>query len=139
MNMRVILLFFCLLAVGFGQTVTNGGMETNVFNRNTNERVYTEYYDDEQIKIKMIRHVKGRMNHGPYKDFYESGAKRTDATYKNGKFHGLYTFYYENGQIYVQVNYKRGNINGDVSFFDDQGQLIEVVKYKNGKPINEGK
>ena len=51
MNMRVILLFFCLLAVGFGQTVTNGGMETNVFNRNTNERVYTEYYDDEQIKI----------------------------------------------------------------------------------------
>jgi antitoxin component YwqK of YwqJK toxin-antitoxin module len=114
-------------------------METNVFNRNTNERVYTEYYDDEQIKIKMIRHIKGRMNHGPYKDFYESGAKRTDATYKNGKFHGLYTFYHENGQIYVQVNYKRGNINGDVSFFDDQGQLIEVVKYKNGKPINEGK
>ena len=137
--MKKLIFLIFIISISYGQTVTNGGMETNVFNRNTNERVYTEYYDDEQIKIKMIRLVKGRMNHGPYKDFYESGAKRTDATYKNGKFHGLYTFYHENGQIYVQVNYKRGNINGDVSFFDDQGQLIEIVKYKNGKPINEGK
>ena len=39
----------------------------------------------------MIRTVKGRMNHGPYKDFYESGAKRTVANYRNGKFDGLYT------------------------------------------------
>ena len=139
MNIKAIILFLSLATIGFGQTVTNGGMETNVFNRNTGERIYTEYYDDEQIKIKMIRHVKGRMNHGPYKDFYESGAKRTDATYKNGKFHGPYTLYHENGQIYVQVEYKRGNINGVVSFFDDQGQLIEKVKYKNGKPIMEGK
>jgi len=139
MNIKAIILFLSLSTIGFGQTVTNGGMETNVFNRNTGERIYTEYYDDEQIKIKMIRHVIGRMNHGPYKDFYESGAKRTDATYKNGKFHGPYTFYHENGQIYVQVEYKRGNINGVVSFFDDQGQLIEKVKYKNGKPIKEGK
>ena len=139
MNIKAIILFLSLATIGSGQTVTNGGMETNVFNRNTGERIYTEYYDDEQIKIKMIRHVKGRMNHGPYKDFYESGAKRTDATYKNGKFHGPYTFYHENGQIYVQVEYKRGNINGVVSFFDDQGQLIEKVKYKNGKPIKEGK
>ena len=77
----------------------------------------------------MIRTVKGRMNHGPYKDFYESGALRTEANYR-GKFDGLYTFYHENGQIYVQVEYKRGNLNGDVSFFNDQGQLIEMIKYK---------
>ena len=83
--------------------------------------------------------VKGRMNHGPYKDFYESGVIRTEANYRNGKFDGMYTFYHENGQIYVQVEYKRGNLNGDISFFDDIGQLIEVVKYKNGKPINKGK
>ena len=124
-----------MIAISYGQTVTNGGFETNVFNRNTGERIYTEYYDEKQVRIKMIRTVKGRMNHGPYKDFYESGALRTEANYRNGKFDGLYTFYHEN----VQVEYKRGNLNGDVSFFDDQGQLIEMIKYKNGKPVNEGK
>ena len=134
------LIYSCFfLAFTFGQEVTNGGFESNVFNRNTGERIYTEYYDEKQVRIKMIRTVKGRMNHGPYKDFYESGAKRTVANYRNGKFDGLYTFYHENGQIYVQVDYKRGNLNGDVSFFDDIGQLIEIVKYKNGKPINKGK
>ncbi len=137
--MRKIILLFFFLAISYGQEVTNGGFETNVFNRNTGQRIYTEYYDEKQVRIKMIRTVKGRMNHGPYKDFYESGAMRTEANYRNGKFDGLYTFYHENGQIYVQVEYKRGNLNGEVSFYDDLGQLIEVVKYKNGKPINKGK
>ena len=71
----------------------------------------------------MIRHVKGRMNHGPYKDFYESGSIRTDATYKNGKFHGPYTFYHENGQVYLKVENKRGSINGNVSFLNRDWRL----------------
>ena len=57
------------LAFMYGQEVTNGGFETNVFNRNTGQRIYTEYYDDKQVRVKMIRTVKGRMNHGPYKEF----------------------------------------------------------------------
>ena len=136
--MKKLIFLICMIAICYGQTVTNGGFETNVFNRMTGERIYTEYYDEKQVRIKMIRTVKGRMNHGPYKDFYESGALRTEANYRNGKFDGLYTFYHENGEIYVQVEYKRGNLNGDVSFFDDKGQLVEMIKYKNGKPINEG-
>ena len=63
------LIYSCsFLAFTFGQEVTNGGFESNVFNRNTGERIYTEYYDEKQVRIKMIRTVKGRMNHGPYKD-----------------------------------------------------------------------
>jgi antitoxin component YwqK of YwqJK toxin-antitoxin module len=104
--MKKLIFLICLSAISYGQTVTNGGFETNVFNRNTGERIYTEYYDEKQVRVKMIRTVKGRMNHGPYKDFYESGALRTEANYRNGKFDGLYTFYHENGQIYVQVEYK---------------------------------
>ena len=92
--MKKLILLICMIAISYGQTVTNGGFETNVFNRNTGERIYTEYYDEKQVRIKMIRTVKGRMNHGPYKDFYESGALRTEANYRNGKFDGLYTFYH---------------------------------------------
>ena len=125
---------FILISTAHSQAATSNGLESNLFHRNTELRTYTEYYDDKQINIKMIRSVKGRMNHGPYKDFYESGQIRTDANYRNGKFHGPYTFYHENGKIYVQVEYKKGNLNGDVSFFDEAGKLIEVVKYKNGKP-----
>ena len=72
--MKKLIFLICMIAISYGQTVTNGGFETNVFNRNTGERIYTEYYDEKQVRIKMIRTVKGRMNHGPYKDFYESGA-----------------------------------------------------------------
>ena len=43
----------------YGQEVTNGGFESNVLNRNTGERIYTEYYDEKQVRIKMIRTVKG--------------------------------------------------------------------------------
>tara|TARA_Y100001936_G_scaffold25855_1_gene23872 strand:- start:392 stop:802 length:411 start_codon:yes stop_codon:yes gene_type:complete len=118
-----------------GQTATSNGLEFNAFHRNTDTRTYTEYYDDKQINIKMIRTVKGRMNHGPYKDFYESGQIRTDANYYNGEFHGPYTFYHENGKVYVQVEYKKGNLSGDVAFYDENGKLIETIKYKNGKPI----
>ena len=44
--MRKIILLFCFLAISYGQEVTNGGFETNVFNRNTGLRIYTEYYDE---------------------------------------------------------------------------------------------
>ena len=70
------------LAFIHGQEVTNGGFETNVFNRNTGQRIYTEYYDEKQVRIKMIRTVKGRMNHGPYKDclLYTSPSPRDLST-----------------------------------------------------------
>ena len=48
----------CMIAI-MDKLVTNGGFETNVFNRNTGERIYTEYYDEKQVRIKMIRTVKG--------------------------------------------------------------------------------
>ena len=38
-NEKLILLI-CMIAISYGQTVTNGGFETNVFNRNTGERIY---------------------------------------------------------------------------------------------------
>ena len=41
--MRKIILLFFFLAISYGQEVTNGGFETNVFNRNTGQRIYTEY------------------------------------------------------------------------------------------------
>ena len=56
----------------YGQEVTNGGFETNVFDRNTDK----EFIQNTMMinKNKMIR-TKGRMNHGPYKDFMKVSYK----------------------------------------------------------------
>jgi len=91
---------------------------------------------------------------GKVEDFYANGQKRSEATYKNGKYHGLLSLWYENGQMREEGNYKDGkkvstvvwNLNGErcpltnlkdgngvVARYRNNGQKAYEANYKDGK------
>ena len=134
------ILIFSMLFLSFlysQQQMSSEGTVFGTLNNNTETRIIKEYYDDHNISIKIERTVKGNMNHGIYKDYYENGQIRTDATYKNGALDGSYTFYHENGEIYVQVNYRKGDLDGLITFYKPNGKVLEKVVYKDGDPVKK--
>ena len=44
--------------------------------------------------------------------YYESGKKKGEITYKNGKPDGKFTYWYENGQLRLESYYKEGKKDG---------------------------
>ena len=137
MNKILIFLMFFLSCLYSQQQMSSEGTVFGTLNNNTETRIIKEYYDDHNISIKIERTVKGNMNHGIYKDYYENGQIRTDATYKNGALDGSYTFYHENGEIYVQVNYRKGDLDGLITFYKPNGKVLEKVVYKDGDPVKK--
>jgi antitoxin component YwqK of YwqJK toxin-antitoxin module len=137
MNKILISVFFSLSVIYAQQMLSSEGTVFGTLNNNTETRIIKEYYDDLNISIKMERTVKGNMNHGIYRDYYETGELRTDANYHNGELDGSYTAYHKNGQIYVQVNYKKGDLDGVVTFYEPDGTIIEETTYKNGTPVKK--
>ena len=137
MNKILIFLMLFLSCLYSQQQMSSEGTVFGTLNNNTETRIIKEYYDDHNISIKIERTVKGNMNHGIYKDYYENGQIRTDATYKNGALDGSYTFYHENGEIYVQVNYRKGDLDGLITFYKPNGKVLEKVVYKDGDPVKK--
>ena len=136
MNKILILPFFFLSFV-YSQQISSEGAVFGTLNNNTETRIIKEYYDDLNINIKIERTVKGNMNHGIYRDYYESGQIRTDANYDNGALDGSYSFYHENGNVYVEVIYDKGDLDGLITFYKPNGKVLEKVMYKNGTPVKK--
>ena len=136
MNKILIFLMFFLSCL-YSQQMSSEGTVFGTLNNNTETRIIKEYYDDHNISIKIERTVKGNMNHGIYRDYYENGQIRTDATYKNGALDGSYTFYHDNGEIYVQVDYRKGDLDGLITFYKPNGKVLEKVLYKDGVPVKK--
>ena len=128
---------FFSLSFLFSQQISSEGAVFGTLNNNTETRIIKEYYDELNIYIKIERTVKGNMNHGIYRDYYENGTLRTDASYFNGDLDGQYTFYHENGEVYVEVVYKKGDLDGLITFYKPNGKVLEKVMYKNGTPVKK--
>ena len=54
-------------------------------------------------------------------DYYESGEKKSEVHFKNGKLDGLRSEWYENGQKSSEQNYKDGKENGLATWWDVDG------------------
>ena len=137
MNRILISSMFFLSCLYSQQQMSSEGTVFGTLNNNTEIRIIKEDYDDHNISIKIERTVKGNMNHGIYRDYYENGQIRTDATYKNGALDGSYTFYHDNGEIYVQVDYRKGDLDGLITFYKPNGKVLEKVLYKDGVPVKK--
>ena len=134
---RILISSMFFLSCLYSQQMSSEGTVFGTLNNNTEIRIIKEYYDDHNISIKIERTVKGNMNHGIYRDYYENGQIRTDATYKNGALDGSYIFYHENGEIYVQVDYKKGDLDGLITFYKPNGKVLKKVLYKDGAPVKK--
>ena len=134
---KILILPFFFLSFLYSQQTSSEGAVFGTLNNNTETRIIQEYYDDLNINIKIERTVKGNMNHGIYRDYYESGQIRTDANYDNGALDGSYSFYHENGNVYVEVIYDKGDLDGLITFYKPNGKVLEKVMYKNGTPVKK--
>ena len=74
---------------------------------------------------------------GKKTNYYRSGKKQLEGTYKDGKIDGLSTEWYENGQKSTEKTYKDGKIDGLSTEWFNNGQKKWEETYKDGKSISK--
>lgn len=72
--------------------------------------------------------------HGPWAEYYESGEKKIEGHYVNGKKDSIEKWYYKNGALLQQFQYKNGERHGYWSRWDYAGNKCLEGTYDNGKP-----
>ena len=73
---------------------------------------------------------------GPYVEYYESGKKRLESHYKDGKPDGLWTDWRENGQKRDETHYKNGELDGLSTSWNKDGNKTKEIHYKNGNEVS---
>ncbi len=71
--------------------------------------------------------------------WYDNGQKKSDLTYKDGRFDGTLKWWYEDGQIQGIIHYKNNRKDGSMEGWYSNGQKREEVLYKEGNLISERK
>lgn len=100
----------------------------------------------EEIKILSSNELEVRRNkayiiksnipfNGMLIDYYDSGQKQTEITYKNGLKNGVETSWYKNGRKISTVEYQNGLKERDMTYYDIDGSVIGQYSYKNDKLI----
>lgn len=73
------------------------------------------------------------VNDGTYIEYYPSGEKYTEGTYKMGVFHGDWSYWFPNGQLCKTVGFKDGRPDGQWDVFNQEGVRTSSKSYKDGK------
>lgn len=81
-------------------------------------------------KLQMAGKVINGKRQGVWSSWYESGAKNSEAGFRNDMFDGPYQVWYENGKLRMQGQHKSDKQVGIWYFFDEQtGDTIKVVDF----------
>lgn len=91
--------------------------------------------DGEPIKSEEIEYKDGKKD-GIWKQYYESGKIKLNATYSNDLVEGLWTYYFESGKIYITGKYIKSLKEGIWYYFEENGKKTEI-EYVNGIPKNK--
>ena len=84
---------------------------------------YTAYTDDKGREIK----------HGSYIEFFDSGMKRREMTYRHDSPNGFQRWWHSNGQVWMEFNTKLGVRDGNYVEYTRSGQVKKRLVYKDGK------
>jgi len=79
-----------------------------------------------------VMFVNGKKE-GIYKQYFESGVLKRDATYKNDTLEGKVMYYHPNTKKLMEGTYVKGLRNGEFNYYDESGKLIETLHYRMGK------
>ena len=66
-------------------------------------------------------------------DWYENGQKKSEGSYKKGKWNGLQICWYANGQKKSEGSYRKGCCEGVLTSWYENGQKRSEGSYKNGE------
>lgn len=92
---------------------------------------YKEWYQSGQLRINAT-YLNGQPNDSWVENF-ENGNKMEEGKYVNGKKEGLWTIWHENGQMSKKTNYTNGMVDGKENVWYSNGQISEENHYLKGK------
>lgn len=116
------------------------------FDQNGEIITLLEYNNDFLISRERInRRDEQGLRQGTWKEFYPSGAIKSERTYKNDQLHGYYKEYDEKGNLILTMLYENGAIvnsrvedNSEIEVvnrYDQSGMLIYSGTYRNNLPV----
>jgi len=116
------------------------------FDQNGEIITLLEYNNDFLISRERInRRDEQGLRQGTWKEFYPSGAIKSERTYKNDQLHGYYKEYDEKGNLILTMLYENGAIvnsrvedNSEIEVvnrYDQTGMLIYSGAYRNNLPV----
>ncbi len=70
------------------------------------------------------------MKHGPYRDWYPSGAQFRSSLYSEGELHGVRTIYRPNGSILSRSEHRNGRPFGEAIKFASDGRVAQRTTYR---------
>lgn len=69
--------------------------------------------------------------------YYQTGQKKVEGSFKNGKRRGQWISYYKNGQVWTKIRYEKGKANGTKKAYYENGELHYKGELKNGERIGK--
>ena len=79
------------------------------------------------------RYVDGRRQ-GPWLRWYEDGTLEEESSYRDGRLHGPVTRYYPTGQVQAEFDLCWGALQGPFARFHPNGRLAEEGEWIDGQP-----
>ena len=128
-------ILFLVSSVG-GIMIINFLFKLDKTKKNNLEGEKTNYYGSGE-KLSEGTYKDGELD-GLFTEWYENGQKKKEGTYKDGKKDGLWTDWYENGQKEVDSFYKNGIPDSIWTFYKDD-KTDKIITILDGKKIKESK
>jgi antitoxin component YwqK of YwqJK toxin-antitoxin module len=115
------------VAVYYRLTVYRSGIPNGIV------KYYYKFSDGPNpILYREIPYTNGKIN-GVYKNYFSSGALRSEYPYHNGVINGVEKEYWDADVIKAETPVVNGKINGLAKFYDENGKLKSTTKYVNDK------
>jgi tetratricopeptide (TPR) repeat protein len=107
--------------------------------------IYTKEYRKRPVELRKIPsskqmerengswYFRGKIYSGKFIDYYYSGRKQGEGTFRNGKAEGHRRMYHRNGQLAMERFYSNGIENGLEKQYYEDGSLKQKGGFLNGK------
>ena len=130
-----LLLFNTSIAKEVSELLENNGRMYEPGHEEPYTGKYVIYFESGQKRYEG-NFLNGKMD-GKQIKRHENGQKSYEANFKYGKQDGPYIFWYDNGQKSYEANYKKGKEDGIVTSWDREGNITKTEILENGKVIKE--
>jgi antitoxin component YwqK of YwqJK toxin-antitoxin module len=101
--------------------------------RNRPDRIKQIPSSLQMVRKSDIWHFRGSPYTGEFVDYYYSGRKQGEGTFKDGKLEGLRKMYYQNGKVSLERFYVNGIENGLEKEYYEDGTLKQKGTFVNRK------
>ena len=94
---------------------------------------YKEYYESGKVEWE-VNYLDGKLE-GKSVEYYESGKVKREGNLVDGKLEGKWVSYYESGKVFIEGNIVDGKREGKWVGYDESGEVFDEDIWKDGECI----